>query len=137
MFTLSVLTPEKRLLSEQEIDEVVVPGFLGQLDILPGHAPLLTTLSTGIMRYRLKGESNFYSVVVSWGYMEVNPLGVVILAETAETESEVDRSRAETSLRESTLRLTNSSPEEMEKYQRKIERAQARLELLNVDALSH
>lgn len=139
MFKLSILTPEKRLLTDQEIDEVLVPGDRGQLDILPGHAPLVTTLSAGVLRYRLKGESGHRAVAVSWGYAEVNPDGVVILAETAETPEEIDRQRAEEALRKAQGFLARmvADPEEIEKYQRKIERAQARLELVDSEKLSH
>ena len=84
MFTLNLVTPEKRIVQDAEIDEVVVPAFRGQLDILPGHAPLMTTLGTGVLKYKLKGAANYETVVVGWGYAQVNPTGVVILAETAE-----------------------------------------------------
>lgn len=139
MFTLSILTPEKRLVTEQEIEEVVVPGYLGQLDFLPGHAPLVTTLQAGVLRYRLKGESLFKSVAVSWGYAQVNQTGVVVLAETAETPQEIDRHRAQESLKKSLDYLGSMTvdPAEITKYQRKIERAQARLDLINEEKLSH
>ncbi len=91
---LTLVTPEKKLLTDVEVEEVFVPGFRGELNILPGHAPLMTTLSTGVMRYRLKGSTELKSVVVSWGYCEVNPNGVLILAETAERAEEIDQDRA-------------------------------------------
>jgi len=139
MFTLSILTPEKRLLTDQEIEEVVVPGNRGQLDILPGHAPLITTLQAGTLRYRLKGESTSTSLAVSWGYAEVNPNGVVVLAETAETAEEIDRHRAEEALKKSAnfLAQMTADPIETTKYQRKIERAQARLDLINEAKMTH
>jgi F-type H+-transporting ATPase subunit epsilon len=139
MFKLSILTPEKRLVNDQEIDEVVVPGYRGQLDVLPGHAPLLTTLTPGTLKYRLKGETTLRSLVVSFGYMEVNPQGVVVLAETAETADEIDRSRAEQTLKRSLQFLASLtiSPEETQKYQRKMERAQARLALFEDERNLH
>ena len=73
----------------QEVDEVVVPGHNGELDILPGHAPLMTLLSTGILRWRLKGTTEMNKIVVSWGYCEVNPEGVIVLAETSVLPEEV------------------------------------------------
>ena len=54
MFTLNLVTPEKKLVTDLEVEEVIVPGFKGQLDILPGHAPLMTTLGTGVLRYRAR-----------------------------------------------------------------------------------
>jgi len=139
MFTLSILTPEKRLVTDQEIEEVIVPGNRGQLDILPGHAPLVTTLQAGVLKYRLKGESQSHSLSVSWGYAEVKPTGVVVCAETAETREEIDRKRAEETLKKSTDFLSQmiADPVEITKYQRKIERAQARLELVSSDKMSH
>ena len=139
MFTLSILTPEKRLVTDQEIEEVLVPGDRGQLDILPGHAPLVTTLRAGVLRYRLKGESTLHSLTVSWGYAEVNPHGVVVLAETAETRDEIDRARAEEALKKSVNFLSQftADPAELTKYQRKVERAQARLDLINESKMSH
>jgi F-type H+-transporting ATPase subunit epsilon len=139
LFKLNILTPEKRLLADQEIEEVVVPGWLGQLDVLPGHSPLVTTLTAGILKYRLKGESGYHPVAVSSGYMEVHPEGVVVLAETAETPAEVDRNRAENSLKKAQQFLSQltADPEEIEKYQRQVERALARLDLVNSEKLSH
>lgn len=133
MFKLTLVTPEKKIETDLEVDEIVVPGFRGQLDILPGHAPLVTTLSSGLVRYKPKGSSEFQAAVTSWGYCEVFPNGVYILAETAETKEEVDRERAEESLKKS-LQLLESKDlpvDEVEKYQRKIKRARARLELVD------
>lgn len=86
---LTLLTPEKKIVMSQEVDEVVVPGHNGELDILPGHAPLMTLLSTGILRWKLKGTTEMNKIVVSWGYCEVNPEGVIVLAETAVLPEEV------------------------------------------------
>src|SRR5688572_3427338 len=93
-FKLTLVTPEKKLLSDVEIEEVFVPGFRGVLNILPGHAPLVTTLETGILRYRLKGQTELKPVAVSWGYCEVSPRGVTVMAETAERPDEIDEERA-------------------------------------------
>ena len=56
MFKLTIVTPEKRILVGQEVEEVTVPAFKGELNILPGHAPLMTTLETGVMKWKLKGR---------------------------------------------------------------------------------
>lgn len=129
MFKLSVVTPEKRIVTEAEIDEVLVPGYRGQLDILPGHAPLITTLSTGILKYKLKGAANYETVVVSWGYCEVHPEGVSVLAETAESLAEIDRQRAEEALKKAQARLMDPMLEsdQVETFLRKQRRAETRL----------
>jgi F-type H+-transporting ATPase subunit epsilon len=131
MFKMTLVTPEKRIATDLDVEEVVVPAYRGHLDILPGHAPLMTTLDTGVLKYREAGKSEFQSAVISWGYCEVNPLGVNILAETAEAPESIDKARAEKALKLSKEQLTSSdlSLEEIAKYQRKLKRAHARLEV--------
>ena len=131
MFKLNLVTPEKKVLIDHDVEEVVVPGHLGQLDILPGHAPLLTTLNAGVLEYKEPGASERKSVVLSWGYCEVNPKGVHVLAETAETAEELDQDRAEEALKRSEAKLKEGlTVGETIKYQRKLSRARARLEII-------
>lgn len=133
MFTLTVVTPEKKLLANQEIEEVFVPGFRGELNILPGHAPLMTTLRPGILRYRLKGESKIHAAAVSVGYAQVNPTGVNVLAETAERPDELDAEIVDVELREATQALTGQNdPKEIEKLQLLVARATARKEVASL-----
>jgi F-type H+-transporting ATPase subunit epsilon len=136
MFLLSIVTPDKKLLTDVEAEEIFVPAFRGELNILPGHAPLVTTLSTGILRYRLKGETQVHAVAMSWGYLEVSHAGVSILAETAETSTDLDRERVHVALKESLSKLSapDLDVELLEKYRRKYERAVARNELLDTDS---
>lgn len=133
MFLLNLVTPQKRLVTDLEIEEVIVPGFKGQLDILPGHAPLMTTLSTGVLKYRPKGATKLEAVVVSWGYAEVHPDGVIVLAETAESIEEIDRARAEKSLKESEAKILDPllESDQIEMFQKKIQVAQARINAFN------
>ena len=132
MFTLNLVTPEKKMVTDLEVEEVIVPGFKGELDILPGHAPLMTTLGTGVMRYRAKGESKFETSVVSWGYAEVHPEGVIVLAEVAESLEELDRARTEAALKEAEAALVDPllEADQMEMMQRKVAQNQARLKAL-------
>ena len=128
---LTLVTPEKKLLTDTEIDEILVPGNMGQLDILPGHAPLVTTLTTGLLKYKLKGDKNYRPVAISWGYCEVTPKGVIVLAETAETVEDLEKERVEAALSLSQTKLKEGlTVGEIMKYQRKRQRALARLELL-------
>lgn len=129
MFALNLVTPEKKLVTDLEIEEVIVPGFKGQLDILPGHAPLMTTLGTGLVKYRPKGSTTFSTVVVSWGYCQVNADGVIVLAETAESVEEIDRARAEASRKQAEAQLLGPilEPDQIASLQHKLERANARL----------
>lgn len=131
MFLLTLVTPDKSLVKGVEVEEVFVPGFLGELNLLPGHAPLVTTLSTGILKYRLKGEARLQQVAVSWGYCQVNPTGVNVLAETAERPDDIDVERAKLAkkLAHEYLAKLDSNPEAFPKYSRKIERADIRITL--------
>jgi len=128
MFTLTLVTPEKKLITGQEIEEVFVPAHRGELNILPGHAPLMTTLSTGILRFRLRGESALQPIAISWGYCQVSPEGVNILAETAERPEEIDLTRVQQALSKAGEKLSSADLTEtdLEKYQNKMSRALVR-----------
>jgi F-type H+-transporting ATPase subunit epsilon len=91
MIQLTVVTPERSLVNEQ-VDELQIPGAEGYLGVLPGHAPLFTELKVGELSYR-KG-SNWTSLAVAWGFAEVLPDQVRVLAETAERAQEIDLERA-------------------------------------------
>ena len=134
MFTLTLVTPEKRIVAGTEIEEVFVPADRGELNILPGHAPLMTTLTPGILRYRLKGEAKLNAVAISWGYCQVNPQGVNVLAETAERPEEIDKARLETQFRTASSRLSSSDvdSEALVKYQQKLAVAEVRKELISI-----
>jgi F-type H+-transporting ATPase subunit epsilon len=88
---LSIVTPERSLVSE-DVDEVQIPGANGYLGVLPGHAPLFTELKVGELSYR-KG-STWTSLAVAWGFAEVLPDQVRVLAETAERAADIDLERA-------------------------------------------
>jgi F-type H+-transporting ATPase subunit epsilon len=88
-FTL--VTPERALVHEQ-VDELQIPGAEGYLGILPGHAPLFSELKVGELGYRI-GERWFW-LSVAWGFVEVLPDQVRVLAETAERAHEIDVDRA-------------------------------------------
>ena len=125
-----LVTPTRSLVCGQEIEELFVPAFRGELNILPGHAPLVSVLTEGVLRYRLKGRSQPEVVALSWGYLEVTPQGVQVLAETAELPKDIDIHRAKSALRraEEALSQSDITPEDIEKYQKKVRRAQARMD---------
>ena len=89
---VEILTPS-RILVQEQVDELNVPGELGYLGILPGHTALLTKLGQGELMYR-KGEQQYYMALFG-GYMEVRDDQVSVLADIAERAEEIDRSRAE------------------------------------------
>lgn len=131
MFTLTLVTPRKKLLTDVDIEEVIVPAARGQLNILPGHAPLVSTLTAGILRVREAGETTMKSAAISWGYLEVNPTGVVVLAETAEWKEEVDKDRAkqELELANNKMKQAGLSPDDYSLAQRKVAKEQVRIEI--------
>jgi F-type H+-transporting ATPase subunit epsilon len=88
---LNIVTPERSLVSEQ-VDEVVLPGVEGYLGALPGHTPLLTSLKIGEIKYRSAGGWRY--LAVSWGFVEILPDRVTVLADVAEKAEEIDVERA-------------------------------------------
>ncbi|OFZ28475.1 MAG: ATP synthase F1 subunit epsilon [Bdellovibrionales bacterium RIFCSPHIGHO2_01_FULL_40_29] len=86
---LNLLTPERKAVYDTEITEVTVPAYSGEMTILPGHSPLITTLGTGILKYKIKGSDRTHKAMISWGYCEVVPESVNVLAEYMQTPEEV------------------------------------------------
>jgi F-type H+-transporting ATPase subunit epsilon len=106
--TLEVVTPERPLIREQ-VDEVIVPAAKGYLGVLPGHTPLLARLDIGQLSYR-KGSETFY-LLVAFGFAEILPDRVTVLAQTAEKAEEIDLKRAETARDRAQERLSRPTLE--------------------------
>lgn len=105
---LEIVTPDRRLVKEQ-VDEVEIPGADGYFGVLPGHTPLLATLQVGVLWYR-KGQEKFY-LAIAFGFAEVLPDRVTILAQIAEKPEEIDVSRAEAAKKRAEQRLTRPQME--------------------------
>ena len=126
LLQLSIVTPERSMVSDK-VDQVNIPGSEGDLGILYDHASILTTMRPGQLSYQ-KGSETIY-LVVSGGYLEVTDNRVIVLAETAEFLSEIDRDRAEKAKADAESLLTNAQTEdEFREAQLKLFRAVARLE---------
>jgi len=93
--TLEIVTPDRALVAEQ-VDEVEIPGSDGYFGVLPGHAPLLASLAVGELWYR-KGEEKHY-LAIAFGFVEVLPDKVTVLARIAEREQDIDVARAEAAM---------------------------------------
>jgi F-type H+-transporting ATPase subunit epsilon len=106
--TLEIVTPE-RLLVREQVDEVEIPGAEGYFGVLPGHTPLLATLQVGELWYR-KGQEKTY-LVIAFGFAEVLPDRVTILAQVAEKPEEVDVVRARSALTRAEERLSRPQVE--------------------------
>lgn len=132
MFKLNFATPDKKIVADEELEEITLPAFAGELNILPGHAPLLTTLEAGILRYRLKnGETAKYAI--GQGYCQVSTEGVNVLADTALLQKDVNVASVQKQLKDNENRLANESLDEVEwvTTQGTIARLKAELELTN------
>jgi len=105
---LEIVTPDRVVMSD-DVRFVVAPGADGELGILPEHAPLVTGLNIGIVRVRKEGKEA--KVAVSGGFMEVRDNRVIILADAAEREDEIDVERAKAAKKRAEERLAAPSPE--------------------------
>jgi F-type H+-transporting ATPase subunit epsilon len=105
-----IVTPERLAFSE-EVDEVTLPGTVGEFGILPGHVPFLSTLQIGVVTTRQNGKDFIYAV--SGGFVEVHEDHVILLAETAEGAAEIDveRARASQAKAEKVLQATQDETE--------------------------
>jgi F-type H+-transporting ATPase subunit epsilon len=126
-FQLEIVTPEK-LEVRDTAEEIQIPGRNGYLGVLPGHAPLITELGAGEIGYRSNGQLHRFSM--AWGFAEVLPDRVTVLAETVEPADEIDVPRAKQSLAKAEDLLKNAQSEsEFALATDKIRRAEARLDV--------
>ena len=129
-FQLEIVTPDKQVVNDVA-EEAQVPAKGGYIGILPGHAPLITELGVGEISYRKGGETA--RLAVAWGFAEVLPTKVTILAETAERAEEIDVNRAQKA-KEQAQQVLQSTPAGTDDDKRShaedaLERASARLEV--------
>src|SRR3990172_6734756 len=111
---LEVVTPDRQVVHES-VDAVTVPGKRGYLGILPGHSPLLSELAPGEIVYTSGGIKHY--LAVSWGFGEVLPGRVIVLAQTAELAEEIDLKRAEAALTRAEDNLTKVSDPNVDRKQ--------------------
>ena len=125
--TLRIVTPD-RLVVREEVDEVEVPGANGYFGVLPGHTPMLAALTVGELWYRKGSERTYFAI--AYGFAEVLPDGVTILAQLAERADQIDVTRAEAALKRAQERL--AGPREHVDYERArtaLQKALSRLEV--------
>jgi F-type H+-transporting ATPase subunit epsilon len=104
--TLEVVTPDRSIVTEQ-VDEVQLPGSEGYFGVLPGHTPLLATLQVGEMWYRVGQDRKF--LAIAFGFVEVLPDRVTVLAQIAERPEEIDVQRAEAAKQRAEQRVQQRS----------------------------
>jgi F-type H+-transporting ATPase subunit epsilon len=114
--TLEIVTPDRSLVTEQ-VDEVELPGSQGYFGVLPGHAPLLSTLQVGELWYRVGQDTRY--LAVAFGFVEVLPDRVTVLAQIAERAEEIDIARAEAAKRRAEERVARPmSPQAQMDFER-------------------
>lgn len=123
---LEIVTPTRRLI-DAEVDEVRLPAALGEMGVLPGHTPLLTSLSTGPLAYT--DSDGEHLLAVSKGFAEVADDNVTVLANQAERPDEIDVAAARSSVAEIEKKLGAATAEELEELTSALRRAETQLEV--------
>ena len=125
---LEIVAPSRQVVRSERVDEVIAPGSEGEFGVLPGHTPFLATLKMGMLSFREAGE--WHHVAIDWGYAEVGPDRVIILAKGADraadidlTEARIEKDRLEKLLAEKT------SEHDFEKTRVELLRAMIRIEV--------
>ena len=107
-FEIEIVTPD-RLVVKDYAEEMQIPGKGGYLGILPGHAPLITELAVGEITYRTDIQTE--RLAVAWGFAEILPDKVTVLAETAERPAEIDVARAQEAKSRAEEKLKSGDPD--------------------------
>jgi F-type H+-transporting ATPase subunit epsilon len=123
---IEIVTPERLLVSDQAT-EIQIPGMSGYLGILPGHAPLITELRSGEFSYR-RADGSVQRLAIHWGFAEVLPDKVTVLAERAEKASDIDIEGAKRQQQMAEERMKDPNADQEEAL-RLFERAKTRLEV--------
>jgi F-type H+-transporting ATPase subunit epsilon len=121
-----IVTPYGLILSE-DVDEVACTGSEGDFGVLPGHVPFFTTLKVGMLSYK-KGNATKY-VFVNWGYAEVGPDRVMILADSAEKSEDIDIERAKAAMKRAEERLKKAEEFDFARSSSSLERAVSRIQV--------
>jgi len=128
---LEVVSAEQRMFSGA-VQDVVVPGVMGSMDILPRHAQLVSILSPGELRYRA-ADGSVVSMFVSGGMVEVQPYVVTVLADTAIRADDLDEAKANEAIKRAKDALEGKDPADLnyEALQAELEAAKAQIEMLH------
>ena len=121
---LEIVTPNGLILSE-EVDEVVCSGSEGEFGVLPGHVAFFTTLKIGMLTYKKGNEARY--VFVNWGYAEVGPDRVMVLADSAEKSDDIDVERAKAAMKRAEERLKQAAEVDEARASSALDRSFARI----------
>jgi F-type H+-transporting ATPase subunit epsilon len=123
---LQIVTPD-RLLVREQVDEVEIPGSEAYFGVLPGHTPMLASLAVGELWYRT-GQEKFY-LSIAFGFAEVLPDRVTILAQLAERAEDIDVERAEAARKRASERLEEKSDVDFERARVALTKSMTRLQV--------
>ena len=124
--TLDIVTPYGHVFTD-EVDEIVASGSEGEFGVLPDHVPFLTTLKIGMLTYKKGSETGIF--FVNWGYAEVGPDKVTILADSAEKSDHIDVERAKEAMKRAEERLKKAEGIDEARANASIERALMRVQI--------
>jgi len=128
---MTVLTPDRPLLSNVEVDSIVIPAFEGEMGILPDHAPIVVQLKEGILKYTVSGVNEFLSVF--WGFAYVKNNEVVILTEMSELMKEINEERARQEFQKAKDAITMKGADmDMDTAQASLKKALVRMKLVEI-----
>ncbi|MFH1634840.1 MAG: ATP synthase F1 subunit epsilon [Chloroflexota bacterium] len=108
------IVSQDQMVFEGDVDIVVAPGTVGEMGILPNHAPLLATLDFGVIKVRYQGREEDFTV--AGGIIEVQPTIVTVLADAAENVREIDAARAEAAMERAEKYLAEGPPPDVDSY---------------------
>jgi F-type H+-transporting ATPase subunit epsilon len=129
--SLEIVTAERQLLSEPDVDQVTAPSADGEITILPRHASLIALLQPGELRVRKRGVDTSYAV--TGGFLEVHQSRVRILADAAEPSDEIDLQRAQAAEERAKARIAQRGqipPQEFAEAALALRRSMVRLKLV-------
>jgi F-type H+-transporting ATPase subunit epsilon len=123
---LEIVTPHGLVYSD-EVDEVTATGSEGEFGVLPGHAPYVTTLKVGMLTCKAAGGAKYF--FVNWGYAEVGPDKVIVLADSAEPAESIDVERAKAAKARAEERLRKAEDVDFTRAESSLERSMMRLQV--------
>jgi len=126
-FPLELVTPD-RLLLEENVKSIRLPGIDGSLGVMAGHAPLMTALTIGLIKVEHE-NGDIEHIATSGGFVEISREKVIILADTAERASDIDLSRAEAAVARARERLNSGEAVDYDRARIALQRSINRLKV--------
>lgn len=123
---LEIVTPQGLVFSS-DVDEVTASGSEGEFGVLPGHVPFITTLKIGMLTGKKGNETLIF--FVNWGYAEIGPDKVIVLADSAEKSDEIDVERAREAMKRAEERLKKAGDVDFARAESAVERSVTRIQI--------